>query len=113
MVTSLLTNTLINAAALWVADYLLGGFSVFGGLPGFLIAGLVLALLNSLVRPIVKLVSLPLIIVTLGLFRIVINGAMIWIAVHFFALGAISGLMALVWATLIVGAVNILLDRQT
>jgi putative membrane protein len=112
MVTRLLTKILINAAALWVADYLIAGFSVFGGIWGFLVAGLVLALLNMLVRPLVKLVALPLIILTLGLFRIVINGAMIWIAVHFFDLGAISGLMALVWATLIVGLVNAVLDRD-
>jgi putative membrane protein len=65
-----------------------------------------------LVRPLLKLIALPLIVITLGLFRFVINGLMIWISVHFFALGAISGIMALAWTTLIVGAVNIVLDRH-
>jgi len=67
---------LINAAALWVAVTLLDGFNFdFEGDSwiGFLIVALVLGVLNAVVKPILTLLSLPAILLTLGLFLLVVN----------------------------------------
>ena len=70
---------LSNSIGLWLAQQFVAGFVVVGGLKGYLIAGILLGLLNIVVRPILKLVSLPLMILTLGLFSIILNAALIWI----------------------------------
>lgn len=113
MFRRLLVKILVTALALWVADRLLSGFSVAGGLKGYLVAGIVLGLLNSLVRPVLKLISLPLIILTLGLFSIVINILMLWVAANLTGLIAITGLGALFWATFIISVVQMLCNPST
>ena len=98
---------LATLLGLWAADKWLAGFSVEGGWQGYLIATLILVLLNLLVRPILKLISLPLIIITLGLFTIVINAVILWLASQFTGYIAIDGLISLLWATVIISAINI------
>ena len=73
-----LVRLLINAAALWVAVKLIPGitYSSDDWLPFFAVA-LIFGLVNAFIRPIVKLLSLPLIILTLGLFALVVNGLML------------------------------------
>lgn len=72
---------LVNAAAIAVAVYLLdltGNYiDITGGIVGLLIVALVFGLVNALIRPIVKLFSLPITCLTLGLFTLVINAAML------------------------------------
>jgi putative membrane protein len=111
MIRRFLIKILINAAALWVASALLSGFWVSGGLKGYLIAGLVLALLNTLVRPLIKLLALPLILLTLGLFDFIINALILWVAADVSGTVAISGIGTLVWATVIISAVHLVLDH--
>ncbi len=106
-----LLKIIIGAAALWAADALLAGFSVSGGLQGYLLAGLVLAVLNTFVRPILKLLSLPLLLVTLGVFTVVINAAILWLAADLSGVVTIAGLGTLLGATLIVSLVHIVLDH--
>lgn len=88
----------VNAVALWVASWVLPGMhiastSIVGtdvaGSEGtantintilaYLFVGLVFGVVNALVKPIVKLLSLPVTILTLGLFTIVVNAAMLWL----------------------------------
>ena len=73
-----LVRLLINAAALWVAVKLVPGISYTSDswLPLFGVA-LIFGVVNAFIRPIVKLLSLPLILLTLGLFALVVNGAML------------------------------------
>jgi putative membrane protein len=68
-----LLHWLVVAAALWVAAYLVPGvrFSSTGTL---LLAALVLGLVNALVRPLLFIVTLPITVITLGLFYLVVNG---------------------------------------
>jgi len=70
---------LLNAVALLIVAYLLPGITVasFGSA---LIAALVLGLLNMLVKPVLVLLTLPITIVTLGLFLIVLNALLFWLA---------------------------------
>jgi putative membrane protein len=64
----------IVAAALWVTAYLIPGV-VVRSVPALLIAALVLGLVNALVRPVLTILTLPITILTLGLFYLVVNGA--------------------------------------
>jgi len=72
-----LLRLLINAAALWVAIQLLGGIDHRGSWWSLLLVALLFGVLNAGVRPLLKLLSIPLIIVTLGLFIFVINALML------------------------------------
>ncbi|MBX6317094.1 phage holin family protein [Pigmentiphaga sp.] len=76
---TLLLVWLLNAVALLVVAYLLPGITVasFGSA---LIAALVLGLLNSLVKPVLVILTLPITIVTLGLFLLVLNALLFWFA---------------------------------
>jgi putative membrane protein len=94
--------------ALYAAFYLVPGFTVTGSWEQYLIAGFILALLNLLVRPVLKLISFPLIILTLGLFTFVINMLILWLLDYLVAFVTIESLFALVLATIIVSIVNLI-----
>jgi putative membrane protein len=72
-----LLRLLINAAALWVAIQLVDGIEHRGSWWSLLFVALVFGLLNASVKPLLKLLSLPIIILTLGLFLFVINALML------------------------------------
>ena len=69
----------INAAALWVAVYLLDGLEFAGEWYQWLILGLIFGVVNAIVKPILKLLTFPITIVTLGLFLFVLNAAMLYL----------------------------------
>jgi putative membrane protein len=75
----ILLRILINAAALWAATRLVPGVSFDGSWPALLVVALVFGVLNVSVRPILMLLTLPLLLVTLGLFTFVLNAVMLWI----------------------------------
>jgi putative membrane protein len=68
-----LLSFLGTAASLWVAVWLVDGFDFDGTWWGFLIIAAILGLANAIVKPILRLLSLPLIVLTLGLFLLVVN----------------------------------------
>jgi putative membrane protein len=74
-----LIRLLVNAAALWVATRLVPGVSYDGGALPLLGVALVFGVLNASLRPLAKILTFPLIIVTLGIFALVINGLMLWL----------------------------------
>lgn len=104
-----LLSTLLG---LWVASYLLSGFVVIGGWQGYLIAAVVLVLLNLLLRPLLKLVSFPLILLTFGLFSVVINAIILWLASQFTGFLVINNLLTLLWATIIISFINLFTHRK-
>jgi putative membrane protein len=75
----MLARLLINAAALWVATQLVPGISFRGEWPFLLAVSLVFGALNVIVRPILKFLTFPFLIVTLGLFTFVLNAVMLWL----------------------------------
>ncbi|MBZ0090049.1 MAG: phage holin family protein [Thermoanaerobaculia bacterium] len=76
----ILMRILLNGVGLWAAAQLLPGIHWQGGWLYLLVAGFVLGLLNLLAKPVMTLLSLPLLLVTFGLFYLVINGAVLWLA---------------------------------
>ena len=77
----LILRIIINAVAIWVTSLLLSGFDFTGNIINLLIIGIVFGLINALVRPIVKLLTLPINVATLGLFTLVINTLMLMLTV--------------------------------
>jgi putative membrane protein len=98
-----------NSIALYGATYFLApSFSISGGYKEYLLAGALLGLLNMTVRPILRLVLTPVVMLSLGLFIIVINALMLWIVDYTFSFVYIGDLTVLVWATVIVSIVNMI-----
>lgn len=75
----MLWRLLINAAALWVATRLVPGMSFDGDWRLLFVVALVFGVLNVSVRPVLMLLTLPFLIVTLGLFTFVLNALMLWL----------------------------------
>ncbi|HEY3203303.1 MAG TPA: phage holin family protein [Thermoanaerobaculia bacterium] len=109
-----LLRLLINAAALWVAVQLVPGITYQGGWAPFLGVALVFGFLNAFVRPLLKLLTLPIIFLTLGLFALVINGLMLWLTSYLSAaLGLqfrVEGCLAAFLGALVVSIVSALLS---
>ena len=72
-------RVLINAAALWAATRVVPGISYDGDWITLFIVALVFGVINISVRPVLMLLTLPFLIVTLGLFTFVLNGLMLWL----------------------------------
>ena len=73
----------LNGGALYAMTELVDGVTYTGGLMFFVIGGMVVGLVNSLVKPILKAFAMPLIFITGGLFLIVINGLLLWFLSYF------------------------------
>ena len=77
-----LLRAIVAAFGFWIAAKLLRGVHV-GGLGSLLAAGLLLGVINALVRPILIIITIPLTILTLGLFLLVVNGISVWLVTLF------------------------------
>lgn len=112
----LLIRWIITSLSLFVAAWLVpgirvesNGWTVFAGM------AVILGLVNAVVRPILKLLSCPLILLTLGLFVLVINGFTLWLAsalaVDFFHVGFyVNGFIPAVLGALVVSIVSVILN---
>jgi putative membrane protein len=100
----------VNAGALWVAQALFSGIHIHGW-AAYLIGSAVLGVANAILKPILTILTLPLIIVTLGISYFLINVAMLalaaWIAPHF----SIHGFWTYVGAVVVIWAVNWIADQ--
>ncbi len=95
-----------NVLALYLANLWVSGFAVVDGWKAYLIAGIVLGILNLIVRPIIKIITFPLVVISLGLFLIVINAIILWLTAQLTGYIVFENYVALLWATLVVAAVN-------
>lgn len=75
----LVLRILINAVALWLTALILPNIALTEQIVGILVVAIIFGLVNALIRPIVSLLSLPITILTLGLFSLVINTIMLLI----------------------------------
>ena len=84
MIRRLTLHLLANAIALYFISQLLNGdFAVTGGWQGYLLAAFIFGFLNSLVKPILKILSLPVMVITAGLFSLILNILILWLAQYF------------------------------
>ena len=77
MNTDRIIQILVNAGALYVADFLIGGITFSGEWWKFLLVALAFSLLNTYIRPILRILTLPISVLTLGIFLLVINAVML------------------------------------
>ena len=105
----------INALALWIANGLYGGVHIHGW-AAYAIGAAALGFANAILKPLLTILTLPLVIVTLGFFLLVINIAMVafaaWVAPNFTVHGfwTYVGTVVIIW--LVNWAVNTFLDRS-
>ena len=100
----------VSGLGLWIAAELLGSdrLSYDDRFGAIVVGGLVLALLNAVIKPIVVILSLPAILFTLGLFMIVINGLMVMLAAAIYDPLQVSSIWSAMLAGMIIGLVNYL-----
>ncbi len=85
---SLIIRLIVNGLALWVATEFVDGVTVTADTTSnqvvtLLLVGLIFAVVNAVIKPVVQLLSLPLLILTLGLFTLVVNALMFWLTSWF------------------------------
>lgn len=106
----LVLKWLLSAAALLLIAYLYSGVAV-AGFGSALLAALVIGLLNTLVRPVLVLLTIPITLLTLGLFLFVINALMFWAASGLLSGFHVAGFGAALIGSLLYSLLGILIDR--
>jgi putative membrane protein len=113
---SFLIRLIVNAAALWVATRLVSGVTFMGDWVPFFGVAIVFGFVNAFIRPLAKILTFPLIILTLGLFSLVVNGLMLWLTSQLsdtLGLGFhVSGFWAAFWGALVVSIVSTMLSMM-
>jgi putative membrane protein len=106
---SFLIRWLVCSLGLWIAaGFLSSSISYDNKLRGIIVAGLVLALINIVIKPIIIIFSLPAILLTLGLFMIIINGLTVFIASKLYHPLHVTNFWAAIFAGMVIGLVNYL-----
>jgi putative membrane protein len=100
-----LVRVLLNALAIVLAGAIVPGIQVDGLLPA-LAAGVALALVNAVIRPILLILTLPITLVTLGLFILVLNGFCFWLVSTFVPGFHVAGFWSAVGGALLVSVVS-------
>jgi len=105
-IVKFILRIIANALAIYIATLLVTGVYFSGTIVDYLIVGAVLAIANTFIRPILKIVSAPLIFITLGLFTIVINGIILFAVDYFVEALSITNFMGYLWTTIIIAIAN-------
>ena len=100
-----LVRLLITALGLWIADRLLPGIR-FAGTGTLVVSALVLGIVNALIRPIIFILTVPLTILTLGLFILIVNGISFALAAWLVPGFHVAGLWSATWGAIIVGVTS-------
>jgi putative membrane protein len=108
---NLFLKMIINTISIMVVSYVLPGVSVANFLTGLVVA-VFLSLLNMLVKPVLIILTLPVTIVTLGLFLLIINGLMVLLVSHFIEGFSVAGIWSAVFFSLLVSLVNSVLGAD-
>lgn len=105
----MIAAVIANAVAL-LATTVVPGIGFEGSVVTLLVAGALLGLFNLIVRPIALFLSIPALILTLGLFYFVLNGILLWVASWFLPGYHVSGILSGMLGSLVMGIVNWALD---
>jgi putative membrane protein len=82
MLQKIIVGIVINGLALYLATKFISDVQYTGGIMFFVVGGVVIGLLNAFVKPLMKLLSFPLLLMTVGLFTFVINAIIFWLTVR-------------------------------
>lgn len=112
-VSRLILQIISGILAIWLATRLVPGVEVVDSWQTFFLVGLVLGLFNFFLKPILNIITLPLRILTLGLFSIIINMAIVWGVDVLFPELIIPGIIPLFWTTVIVWILSLIFGLYT
>ena len=105
----LLLRWAVLAVAVFVAAQLVPGIDLREGIVSLLIVAAVLGLVNALLGTVLRILSIPFLIITLGLFSIAINMAVLWVTTLFTNRIAIEGFWSYFWAAVVISLVSLAL----
>ena len=106
---NLILRLIVNAAALLIVAYFVPGVHVTG-IVGAIIAAVVLGIVNAIIKPILVILSLPLEIITLGLFTFVINAVLFYIVGHLGIGLVVDGFVAAFIGAIVLSIVSFVLS---
>ena len=106
-----LVTWLVTFVAAAAACWLVPGMEVYGGTPGILVFALAIALVNASIRPIMRAISLPITIITLGIFHFVVNALALniasWLSLNLFHIGVyVVDFWAALWGSIVISIVS-------
>jgi putative membrane protein len=106
----LIIHILVSAALLWVLGQMVSGIEVRDG-KAALFGAIMLGLANAFVRPLLLLLTLPITLLTLGLFILVVNAVVLMIAAAFVDGFEVEGFGSALWGSLVLAIMNLLVGR--
>lgn len=104
---------LINTLSVLVATFIVPGLDYSDDIPGLLVATLLLGILNTFLRPLLLLLSLPLVFITLGLFTLVINALLLYLVGWLVPSFVVDGFWAAFFGALVISVMTIILNSLT
>jgi len=105
---NLIIRLFVNAVALWIAARLVDGIDLSGEFAPVLLVAAVFGLVNTLLKPLIMLLSLPFVILTLGLFTLVVNALMLMLTAALVASLSVTDFLAALWGSLLISLVSLL-----
>jgi len=106
IIFNFIARIIANSIGILIAAYFVSGIAFKGDLIDLVITGFILAIANSIVKPILKFITGPLIVLTMGLFMVVINVIILWIATLLVPELTIVGFWAYFWGVIILAILN-------
>jgi putative membrane protein len=111
MKINLVTRLISGALAFWAATTLISGVEVNGGAWSYLWVALLFGLINGILGSIIKLLTLPAILITLGIFSLVINAAMLMLTARWSDHLHVADFWSAFWASLIISLITTIITR--
>lgn len=99
----------VNALALSAAAYLVPGIMLSGGFGDVLLVALIFGLVNAVLKPVLMLLSLPFLLLTLGLFALVVNALLLLFTAALMASLSVSGFWAALFGSVVISLVTLIL----
>jgi putative membrane protein len=107
----LIAQIVVNGITLWIAAYFVPGISFTGGVLDLLILGLIFGIVNWIIKPLVVILTLPLTILTLGLFALIINALMLLLTGALAPNYHVGGFLPALLGSIVVSILSMLINR--
>ncbi len=108
--SNLIKTWILNMLSLWIIDYFSASVG-FADLASLAVTSIALTLLNKTIKPLLNVLSLPLNVLTLGLFSFVINGVVLYAAFSFSSGSSIASFGTAIWMSVILAVINGILEK--